>query len=138
MKLTSTALMALFATLSTSQQTGETVYLTNCGSTSEFSYYRPGHNSENRTPPDDRCRFQTGNNLPVNWENNARSCTFGTGVRFESRIGSGVPINAYAGPATQFIPGQAGRPWDCFRDNLRVLYQDGATSCNAVYWCNPQ
>lgn len=118
-------------------QTKETVYLTNCGSRSEYSYYKKGHNSENLSPPDDVCHFSTGNNLPINWEYNLLKCTFSSGVVFETEMGS-VGINEYSGQGTQRVPGKNPRVFDCFRDNQRVLYRNGATECRAIFWCNPR
>jgi hypothetical protein len=106
-------------------QTKETVYLTNCGSRSDLS------------PPDDVCQFNTGNNVPINWENNLLRCPFSSGVVFETNMGS-VGINEYAGQGTQRVPGKNPRVFDCFRDNERVLYRNGATECRAIFWCNPR
>jgi hypothetical protein len=157
MQFTNTALLALLAVLpafttaapteivesevdlAKRVQTKETVYLTNCGSVSQFSYYKAGHNSEDRSPPDDVCIFNTGNNSPIIWENAKRSCTFtSSGVNFESDIGGEVAINDFAGPGTQRVPGKNPKRFDCFKDNQRVLYHKNGVDCGAFYWCNPR
>ncbi|XP_014554301.1 hypothetical protein COCVIDRAFT_28578 [Bipolaris victoriae FI3] len=124
--------------LESRQQTKETVYLTNCGSTSEFSYYKSGHNSENRSPPDDRCKFTTGNNLPINWEFSFHKCTFGSGVSFETQLGGGVQPNEFIGTGIQRVPNKTPKTFDCFMDNGRILYRDGSVECKAIHWCNPR
>jgi hypothetical protein len=119
-------------------QTQETVYLTNCGASSQFSYYRKGHNSEDKSPPDDVCPFNTGNNLPINWENQKIKCTFKSGVSFKTSIANRGAINEFAGSGTQRVPGKNPKEFDCFRDNERILYRKGGVECHAVYWCNPR
>lgn len=156
MQFTNTALLALSASLATftaaaptdtvetsidiakRAQTKETVYLTNCGTQSEFSYYKNGHNSEDKSPPDDTCGFQTGNNSPIIWENALRKCTFSSGVSFETNVVDPVNFNEYAGPGWQRVPGKSAKMFDCFKDNQRTLYRRGGVNCGAFYWCNPR
>ena len=124
--------------LAARQQTKETVYLTNCGSRSEYSYYKKGHNSEDRSPPDDTCQLPTGNDLPINWENSFHKCTFGSGVSFETNLGGTQPPNIFIGGGTQRVPGKTPKAFDCFQDNGRVLYRPGSVDCKAIIWCNPR
>jgi hypothetical protein len=119
------------------KRSSEIVYLANCHTPkgaeySEVDYYANWAGSQQGQRPNDACGIDDSGY--ITWEGSERACTFSdTGVTFTSDIASdaqSLPDYSYAGPGWNGYTN-----FNCYKDNGRLLYKLGISSCYSIYYC---